>query len=223
MTTPEIVDACLKLECPVKIAPAGIYPLTSGARVSGPVLPVQHYGSVDIFLEAMLQANPHDVLVIDNQNRKDEACIGDLTILEAQYHQLSGIVLWGCHRDAKALIRIGFPVFSYGTYPSGPQRLDKRPDQALGFAHFGDFKVSKNDWVFADADGVVFVPFQRKDDILSVAQSIHKTEQEQAKAIRQGKSLIEQLEFKAYLKERETTPDYTLRNHLQKLKKAIEV
>ncbi len=73
--------------------------MVPGSRIAGRVLPARHYGSVDIFLEAMETAGKGDVLVIDNHGRRDEACIGDLTVLEAQAAGLSGIVVWGFHRD----------------------------------------------------------------------------------------------------------------------------
>jgi hypothetical protein len=38
------------------------------------VLPVRHYGSVDVFLEAFGRAQAGDVPVIDNGGRSDEAC-----------------------------------------------------------------------------------------------------------------------------------------------------
>ncbi len=54
------------------------------SQIAGRALPVKHYGSVDIFLEAMGTAQPGDILVIDNERRMDEGCIGDLTALEAK-------------------------------------------------------------------------------------------------------------------------------------------
>lgn len=66
----------------------------------------------------------------------DEACIGDLTALEAQACELAGIVVWGCHRDTAVLSQIGLPIFSYGSYPAGPQQLEPRGLDPLESARF---------------------------------------------------------------------------------------
>src|ERR1700732_5437439 len=99
LSTPLIADAALRLRLPLRIAPSGIEPILAGSRLAGYALPVKHFGSVDVFLEAMAAANPGDILVIDNNGRMDEGCIGDLTVLEAQASGLGGIVGWGTHRD----------------------------------------------------------------------------------------------------------------------------
>jgi 4-hydroxy-4-methyl-2-oxoglutarate aldolase len=82
LSTPLIADACLRLSVPLLLAPAGVKALISGTKLAGSALPARHYGSVDIFLEAFGNARPGDVLVIGNQGRLDEGCIGDLTALE---------------------------------------------------------------------------------------------------------------------------------------------
>ncbi len=84
LTTPLIADACVRLHIPLRMAPSGIHPLVRGMRVAGRVLPARHRGSVDVFIEAMKKSIPGDVLIIDNQGRTDESCIGDLTVLEAE-------------------------------------------------------------------------------------------------------------------------------------------
>ena len=222
LSTPLIADACLRLKLPIRIAPPNIRPLITGSRIASQVLPVRHYGSVDIFLEAMGNAKDGDILVIDNGGRTNEGCIGDLTTLEAQASGLAGIIVWGYHRDTAELIQIGFPIFSYGTCPSGPQRLDERHPDALKSAGFGNFEVTKDDIVFADDDGVLFVPNQKIEELLSTARTIYQTERKQAEAIKNGKKLREQLQFDKYLSKRAADPSYTFRKHLKTLGGAIE-
>jgi regulator of RNase E activity RraA len=177
---------------------------------------------VDIFLEAMTAARPGDVLVIDNQGRSDEACIGDLIALEAKAHGIAGIIVWGFHRDTADLVEIGLPVFSYGAYPFGPQRLDVREPEALHSARLGGFSVTNDDVVFADDDGVLFAPEESLEELLSAARAITQTERRQAELLRAGKTLREQLEFDQYLTKRAADPSFTLREHLREIGGAIE-
>ncbi|HET9801403.1 MAG TPA: hypothetical protein VFP82_06915 [Chthoniobacterales bacterium] len=222
LSTPLIADAALRSQLPIRIAPARIRPVVARTRLAGRALPAKHFGSVDVFLEAMGTASAGDVLVIDNAGRMDEGCIGDLTALEAKANKLAGIVVWGTHRDTPELKQIGLPVFSYGSWPSGPQRLDPRSDDALRAAKFGDFEVTNTDVVFADDDGCVFVELKSIEQILKSARDIWETERRQANWIKSGRTLREQLKFDEYLKKRSAKPGLTFRQHLREIGGAIE-
>src|SRR5215216_7412860 len=131
LTTAHLADACLRAQVPVRCAPASLSTVMPGSRLAGRVAPAHHVGSVDLFLEALEGAAPDDVLVVDNGGRLDEACVGDLVALEAQAAGLAGIVIWGLHRDTADIRAIGLPLFSLGATPTGPQRLDARPEDVL--------------------------------------------------------------------------------------------
>jgi regulator of RNase E activity RraA len=222
LSTPLVADACLRLNVPLRVASPGIRPLIPGSHIAGRALPARHYGSVDVFLEAMGSAQQGDILVIDNGGRTDEGCIGDLTVLEARASGLGGIIVWGSHRDTAELLEIGFPVFSYSMWPAGPQRLDPRDADALISVRFGDFNVTGDDVVFADSDGVIFVPAGQVDEVLMTARGIWQTERKQAQKIQQGVKLREQLRFDEYLAKRSNDSAYTFRHHLRSIGGAME-
>src|SRR5581483_11066962 len=86
VATAQIADACLRLNIPLRFTPPGLKPVVHReGMLWGPAVPVRHYGSVDVFFEALESAPPNGILVIDNNNRQDEACVGDLVALEVKH------------------------------------------------------------------------------------------------------------------------------------------
>jgi regulator of RNase E activity RraA len=222
LNTAHLADACIRAQIPVRCAPALLHAVAPGSRLAGRVVPARHAGSVDVFLEAFEGAAPGDVLVVDNGGRLDEACVGDLVVLEAQTARLEGIVIWGLHRDTADIRAIGLPVFSLGAVPTGPLRLDARPRDALESATVGDFTVGREDLVLGDDDGVLFVPAARAEDLFTLAETIRDTERRQAERIRAGVSLRSQVRFDTYLVQRRQAPALSFRDHLRAVGGAVE-
>jgi regulator of RNase E activity RraA len=222
LTSPALADACMRVGVEIRSAPSGLQQLLPGTKAAGPVLPVRHAGSVDIFFEAYEQSQGGEVLVIDNQGRTDEGCIGDLTVIEAREAGLSGVVVWGCHRDTDELLALGLPVFSYGRVPLGPREARPRPPDALTSARFGPFSVTADDAMLADADGAMFVPLARLEELVETGRTIIERERAQADRAAEGASLREQMRFADYLSRRARDPSYTFREHLREVGSEIE-
>jgi regulator of RNase E activity RraA len=222
LATPHIADACLRGGVQVRCAPYELQPLSPSSFVAGRVRPARHYGSVDIFLEALEKASTGEILVVDNAGRRDEACVGDLIALETKMAGLAGIVIWGLHRDTPEILQIGLPVFSLGACPTGPLRLDPGDADALVSARVGSWAVGTNDVVVGDVNGVLFLPVVRAEEIATIARSIRDTERSQAGKMLRGTSLRTQVRFSDFISHRSSNPASTFRDHLRRIGGAIE-
>ena len=218
-----VCDALVRRAVPVRHAPLGVRPLASGEPLGGPALPAAHAGSVDVFLEVIeAMSRTGGILVIDDEGRTDEACIGDLVVGEAKGAGVAGIVVWGAHRDTTELARIGLPVWSLGAVPAGPRVAREASADRLRRARLGEFIVTDEDIVIADDDGVVVVAAAEAEAVLADALAIQRTERRQADAMGEGRNLREQLRFTDYLERRATDPSLDFRKFLSEIGGAIE-
>lgn len=220
--TAALADACVRLGVPLRVGPASLRPIAPHAPLTGPAMPVTHAGSVDVFLEAIDDAPPGAVLVVDNGGRDDEACVGDLVTLEAREAGLAGIVIWGRHRDTAQLVEIGLPVHSRGALPPGPRRVPPA-GRAMRTAWLDGVEVTADDTIAADDDGVLVIPTGDWSRVAELAREIQQVEKAQADRMRAGASLRAQLDFAGYRARQATEPDLSLRRYLAERGGAIEV
>lgn len=222
LSTPHLADACLRVGVEVRCAPSDLQAINTSMHCAGRVRPARHAGSVDIFLEALENAEPGDILVVDDGGRHDRSCVGDMITREVKMAGLAGIVVWGCHRDTCELLEIGLPFFSRGKISTGPLSADSRASDALERANVGEWGVSRDDVAVGDCDGVIFLPYDRPALIVPAAEVIRDAEKKQAELMRGGRSLRNQLAFDEYLSEREQNREYGFREHLRKIGGAVE-
>ncbi len=220
--TAALADACVRLGVPLRLGPASLRPIAPHAPTAGRAMPVTHAGSVDVFLEALDDAPPGAVLVVDNGGRDDEACVGDLVALEAREAGLAGLIVWGRHRDTGQIVEMGIPLHSRGALPPGPRRIPPA-GRSMRVAWLDGIEVTVDDMIAADDDGVLVIPASDWERVTVAARQIQAVEAAQAERMRGGDSLRAQLDFAAYRARQAAEPDLSLRRYLAERGGAIEV
>ena len=130
------------------------------------------------------------VVVIDNGGRQDKTVWGDILTFLADKMGVAGTVIDGNCRDIHRCIEINYPVFSRGwSMRTGKDRVQL--DQINIPVSIGDARVEPGDIMLGDADGVLVIPKEHEDKIISLAQEIDEAEEAILEAIASGLRLDE--------------------------------
>lgn len=139
---------------------------------------------------AVEAAEPGDVLVIANSGRTDVSCWGGILTVAAQLRDIGGVVIDGACRDIAESHELGFPVFGRAVVPVSARGRIVQLDMAVP-VEFAGVTVAPGDLVLADRSGVVFVPRDRAEDVLTLAERIVAREAAMADAVRAGRPVGE--------------------------------
>jgi 4-hydroxy-4-methyl-2-oxoglutarate aldolase len=120
-------------------------------------------------------AQPGDVIVIDVGGIREVCSWGEIHSLKCQKRGVAGLIIDGCVRDVEAIRKIGFPIFCLGFSP-----VKSLWDlETLSFNEpvmIGGIQIRPSDIVFGDETGIVVIPAEREQDVLSKANEIRKEE-----------------------------------------------
>lgn len=146
---------------------------------------------------AVEAAKPGDIIVIDNGGKLEFSTWGGLLSLSAKLKGVSGVVIDGASRDVDEARDLEFPVYARGAVPMTARGrvMQESFNQEIQFA---GVQVHPGDLVIADGSGVVIIPKEREEDVVTAAEAIYQKEQEMAEGIRQGYSGREVLEKLGY-------------------------
>jgi regulator of RNase E activity RraA len=103
---------------------------------------------------------------------------GELMSTRAQTLGAAGAVVDGYHRDTRGIRRLGFPVFSYGSYAQDQRVRGRVIDYRCPIEFGNGVRVDPGDVIVGDIDGVLVIPSARADEIISAA--LEKVEGEEA-------------------------------------------
>lgn len=156
----------------------GIAPLATGYRMVGRAFTLKYIpvgvvkGTVGDYID---DVPPGGVVVLDNAGRLDCTVWGDILTSVAHKRGIAGTVIHGVCRDIARSFELRYPIFSRGKF----MRTGKDRVQVEGMnapVSLGDVQVRPGDVVIGSDDGIVIVPKDREEEVLSVAQSVSQAE-----------------------------------------------
>ncbi|WP_257984775.1 RraA family protein [Klebsiella pneumoniae] len=115
---------------------------------------------------------------------------GGLMSTRAMKCGAAGAVVHGFHRDTNEILRLDFPVASFGSYAQDQGPRGKVVDWRVPIELDG-VRVMPGDVIFGDRDGVLVIPAQAVDDAFHGAFEKAKGESQVLNALRNGMTTVE--------------------------------
>ena len=183
ITVPMLSDSCDRAGFRGQVLESRLKPLVSPTRVSGRARtvhylpdpntdPVRPYDDVIEFIDA---AAPGELIVAATDNSNACAFWGELFSAAAKGRGAHGIITDGNIRDSEKIVAIEFPVFSRNARPTdvrGRMRVEASQVPVV----IGGVTIRPADLVVADDDGVIVIPADQEQMILSYARERARAE-----------------------------------------------
>lgn len=115
---------------------------------------------------------------------------GGLMTVRAQRLKAAGAVVNGFSRDTKEVLRLGFPVFSLGSYAQDQGPRGKVIDYRIPIEWDG-IRITPGDIIFGDRDGVIVIPKEAEEEAISKALEKAMGEKLVLKALEEGMGAAE--------------------------------
>ncbi len=198
-------DSLDKMDLTHQFLPQGVKPLASGMMVIGRAMPVLEAdvfaerggGTVNalmskpfgLMFEALDSLKPGEVYICSGASPR-YALWGGLMSTRAMKCGAVGAVVDGFSRDTPEILRLGFPVFSMGTYAQDQGPRGKVIDYRVP-VEFGGIRIEPGDIVYGDLDGTLVVPKAAVEEAFSLAIEKARGEKCVLKALQDGMTTVE--------------------------------
>ncbi len=183
------------------VLPVNIRPLDPALKVAGPVWTVS--GRIDrtqsrhdtlLGWTTLLSRAPAGHVVVCQPNNHEVALMGELSAETLKNKGVLGYVVDGGCRDCDFILEQRFPVFHTFFTPSD---IVARwiPDHYEEPVTLGTVTIRTGDYLLGDRDGVVIIPQEMAETVITKTEAVAVTENQVRDAIRGGMDPVE-----AYLK-----------------------
>jgi 4-hydroxy-4-methyl-2-oxoglutarate aldolase len=175
----------------------GIVPMWhTMTKVIGPAVTVkmtaagETKGKHHLGVMAIASAEEGDVIVIDNGGRLDTSCWGGILTNGAKMKGIQGVVIDGACRDVDEFVECGFNVYARGSVVATARgRIMEEATNVM--VQFGGVQVRPGDIVMGDKSGVVIIPIEHLEEIISKAELLEAKESAMIADILSGMPMLD--------------------------------
>lgn len=159
--------------------------VTVRLTAAGATPPRTHLG-----IGAIEAAKPGDIIVVDNGGRPDVSCWGGILAAGAKQKGIAGVVIDGACRDIDDYVSLDFSVYARGAVVATARGrvIEQATNDVI---QLGGVQVRPGDIVMADRSGVVVVPAERFEEVLSKAEQLFEKEEAMCRDILNGMTSLE--------------------------------
>lgn len=144
--------------------------------------------SFGLMLEALDELKPNEIYVNTGSSPRN-ALWGEMMTIRARKLGAAGAVLNGYLRDTKAVLKLDFPAFSFGSYAQDSAPRYKVVDYRVAI-EIGAVRIRPGDFLFGDIDGVCMVPVEAATEVFTKAIEKARGEKLVRKALEEGSSAV---------------------------------
>ncbi|WP_215845037.1 RraA family protein [Candidatus Pantoea bituminis] len=194
LDTNTVSDALDFLELPG--ATYGLRPLWECPKIVGRASTIQLGPKTDARPTVHLITPVIDAITTDDRvlviagGKEGISCWGDIIANAAKGKKVRGSVLDGMSRDIEGSEEIGYPVYGRGITMISARNRIIQVDSGNSVI-MADVTVKENDYVIADRCGTVFIPAERIEEVITLAEKIAHRQNGMVAAVREGRSVAE--------------------------------
>jgi regulator of RNase E activity RraA len=141
-----------------------------------------------LMLEALDDLKSNEIYVNTGSSSRN-ALWGELMSIRAHMLGAAGAVLNGYLRDTKAVLKLDFPAFCWGSYAQDAGPRYKVVDFRIAI-EIGVVRIRPGDFLFGDIDGVCVVPAEAATEVFSKALEKARGEKLVRKALEEGSTAV---------------------------------
>ncbi|WP_222859490.1 RraA family protein [Klebsiella pneumoniae] len=194
LDTNTVSDALDFLELPG--ATYGLRPLWNCPKIVGRASTIQLGPKTDARPTVHLITPVIDAITTDDRvlviagGKEGISCWGDIIANAAKGKNVRGSILDGMSRDIEGSEEIGYPVYGRGITMISARNRVIQVDSGNPVSMAG-VTVKENDYVIADRCGTVFIPVERIEEVIVLAEKIAQRQNGMVAAVRAGRSVAE--------------------------------